>query len=129
MNHEKQIKKEICLSRRFPLIGTYSLPKPTGPYVITQESSTSIPFRNIFQETKTFNFFVDLPETFALEMLSTTLQSKQVIDIKVNLLDDEEDDENVTRERYPVTGKLLVYCSDHDLSDINWVYYLRGIFE
>ncbi|XP_076237948.1 hydrocephalus-inducing protein-like [Calliopsis andreniformis] len=113
----------------FPLIGTCSLPKPMGPYIIKQKSSTSIPFRNVFKETKTFNFLVDIPETFTIETPSLTLNSKQAIDIKVRLLDNNHREQNSIEETYPVTGKLLVYCVDHSLSHINWVYYLRGIFE
>lgn len=25
-----------------------------------------------------------------------------------------------------VTGKLIVYCTDPELSSINWIYYLKG---
>ncbi|XP_043251741.1 hydrocephalus-inducing protein-like [Colletes gigas] len=113
----------------FPLIGTCSLPKIMGPYTITQKESTSIRFRNVFKETKPFNFLTDVPEIFAIETLSASLDPKQTIDIKVSLLDDKQDDEDFTEEKNAVTGKLLIYCTDHNLSHINWVYYLRGIFE
>ncbi|XP_076283243.1 hydrocephalus-inducing protein homolog [Lasioglossum baleicum] len=110
----------------FPLIGGSSLPKPSGPYIVTQKSPVSIRFKNVFKETKTFEFFVDAPAIFALDKQSASLDYKKYIDVNVRLLGEEE---NSTEEQYPVTGKLVIYCTGHGLSNINWVYYLRGIFE
>nr|XP_033321170.1 hydrocephalus-inducing protein homolog [Megalopta genalis] len=109
----------------FPLIGTSSLPKPTGPYIVTQESPVSIRFKNVFKERKTFNFFVDAPANFAVTEKSVTLDYKEYIDVTVTLLDEEEND---VEEKCMVTGKLLIYCTDQNLSHINWVHYLRGIY-
>ncbi|XP_015436069.1 PREDICTED: hydrocephalus-inducing protein-like [Dufourea novaeangliae] len=111
----------------FPLIGACFLPKPTGPYIITQKSSISLSFKNVFKDTKTFNFFVDVPAIFATEIQSATLDPKQSIDIKVSILENKE--EEFMEEKYPVTGKLLIYCTDNNLSNINWIYYLRGVSE
>ncbi|XP_076659704.1 hydrocephalus-inducing protein homolog [Halictus rubicundus] len=110
----------------FPLIGASSLPKPSGPYIVTQKSPVSIRFKNVFKETKTFEFFVDAPAVFALDKQSATLDFKKYTDVNVRLLGE---DQKSTEEQYPVTGKLVIYCTEHGLSDINWVYYLRGIFE
>nr|XP_031837905.1 hydrocephalus-inducing protein-like [Nomia melanderi] len=110
----------------FPLMGTSSVPKPCGPYIVSQESPILIRFKNIFKETKTFNFVVDVPTSFAVETQSATLDSKKHIDIKVKLIGNEEKE---IMEKYPVAGKLLIYCTDRDHSHINWVYYLRGVFE
>ncbi|XP_017794375.1 PREDICTED: hydrocephalus-inducing protein homolog [Habropoda laboriosa] len=113
----------------FPLIGSYSLPKPTGPYTVTQNFPASIPFKNIFRETKTFDFLVDVPEIFTIEAPSQILNPKQSIVIQVNIQEDNQNDEQLMEEKYPVTGKLIIYCTDPVLSHVNWVYYLRGVFE
>ncbi|XP_076763005.1 hydrocephalus-inducing protein [Xylocopa sonorina] len=112
----------------FPLVGSCGLPKPMGPYVVTRGSPAVIPFKNVFRETKTFNFLLDVPESFMVDPLSVNLNSKQGIEIKVNIKEDEQNNESV-EDKYPVTGKLIVYCTDHELSNVNWTYYLRGIFE
>lgn len=39
------------------------------------------------------------------------------------------DSENEFYEKYPVTGKLSVHCTDPRLSHVIWIYYLRGIIE
>lgn len=44
-------------------------------------------------------------------------------------IQDEQEGEYTEEEKYPVTGKLTVYCTDYAFSYINWVYYLRGVFE
>nr|XP_034173204.1 hydrocephalus-inducing protein homolog isoform X3 [Osmia lignaria] len=115
----------------FPLIGICSLPKPMGPYIITRDIPASILFKNVFREEKTFEFHVDPSEIFEIEIPSTMLHSKQNIEIKVHLRKEEEvvDKETVMEEKYPVTGKLMVYCIDHTLSHVNWIYYVKGIFE
>lgn len=54
----------------------------------------------------------------------------QSIVVNVNIKEIEQyKDEKFQEEKYPVTGKLIVYCTDPEFSYINWVYYLRGIFE
>jgi len=46
-----------------------------------------------------------------------------VVRLKNNGKEELEDD------NYPVTGKLLVYCTDPKVSHVNWIYYLRGVRE
>ncbi|XP_031371258.1 hydrocephalus-inducing protein-like [Apis dorsata] len=114
----------------FPLIGSCSLPKPMGPYIITQTSFASISFKNVFRKVMTFNFIVDEPDSFTVSTSSITLNSKQSIVVNVNIKETEQyKEEKFQEEKYPVTGKLIVYCTDPEFSHINWVYYLRGIFE
>ncbi|XP_043589559.1 hydrocephalus-inducing protein-like isoform X1 [Bombus pyrosoma] len=113
----------------FPLIGSCTLPKPMGPYVITRSSPAFISFKNVFREAKTFDFIVDVAEIFTVNTASTTLDSKQSIDVKVGIRENELEEEDFTEEKYPVTGKLMAYCTDHAFSHINWVYYLRAVFE
>ncbi|KAF3422862.1 hypothetical protein E2986_11183 [Frieseomelitta varia] len=104
-----------------------------GPYMVTRSSSALIPFKNVFSEAKVFDFIVDVPDIFILNTASIILESKQVInkiyikyeimsiDIKVDI-QDEQEGEHTEKEKYPVTGKLTVYCTDHAFSYINWVY-------
>ncbi|XP_017761798.1 PREDICTED: LOW QUALITY PROTEIN: hydrocephalus-inducing protein-like [Eufriesea mexicana] len=112
----------------FPLVGSCTPPKPTGPYVITRTSSAIVRFKNVFRETKTFGFMVDVPETFTIDTESVVLDPKQSIGVKVSIREDEQDEEEF-EGKYPVTGKLMVYCTDPVFSHINWVYYLRAVFE
>lgn len=63
---------------RFPLIGMYSLPKPQGPYTITADVPASIPFKNIFTETKSFELILDNPEAFATTTSLDKIKAKQV---------------------------------------------------
>lgn len=63
---------------RFPLVGTYSLPKPQGPYTATPNTSIHIPFKNIFRETKSFELILDDPETFVTTTSLAEMKQKQV---------------------------------------------------
>ncbi|XP_036144321.1 LOW QUALITY PROTEIN: hydrocephalus-inducing protein [Monomorium pharaonis] len=69
---------EIAGEFVFPLIGTYSLPKPQGPYTVTANAPASIPFKNIFRESKSFELFLDNPEVFATSMSLNKIKPKQV---------------------------------------------------
>ena len=44
----------------FPLEGVCTRPKPQGPFVVKNKSTVSVPFRNVFASTTTFNFSVSL---------------------------------------------------------------------
>ncbi|XP_026670111.1 hydrocephalus-inducing protein-like [Ceratina calcarata] len=113
----------------FPLIGSCSLPRPMGPYVVTRTSSTVIQFKNVFREGKTFDFVVDVPAYFTVTTPTPTLESKQSIDVEIDIREDEMDGEESMDEKYPVTGKLIIYCTDPVFSHIKWIYYLRGVFD
>ncbi|KYN44368.1 Hydrocephalus-inducing protein [Trachymyrmex septentrionalis] len=117
---------EIAGEFVFPLIGTYSLPKPQGPYTVAANAPASIPFKNIFQETKSFELILDDPEVFITSTSLDKIKQKQAISIVVQLKDNGKRE---MEDNYPVTGKLLVYCTDPKISHINWIYYLRGIRE
>lgn len=64
---------------RFPLVGTYSLPKPQGPYIATPNTPIFIPFKNIFREIKSFELILDNPETFTTTTSLEKIKQKQVI--------------------------------------------------
>lgn len=63
---------------RFPLVGTYSLPKPQGPYTATPNMPIYIPFKNIFRETKSFELILDNSETFVSTTSLAEMKQKQV---------------------------------------------------
>lgn len=47
----------------------------------------------------------------------------------MGIRENELEEEDFKEENYPITGKLMAYCTDHAFSHINWVYYLRAVFE
>nr|KAF7425254.1 hypothetical protein H0235_007692 [Vespula pensylvanica] len=112
----------------YPIIGTYSLPKPQGPYTMTANSPVTIKFKNIFQETKTFEFLANSNLDFEIKPTSQNINPKQEINVTVYLRQT-NDSENEFYEKCPVTGKLSVHCTDPRLSHVIWIYYLRGIIE
>jgi len=74
---------------RFPLIGTYSLPKPQGPYTVAANAPASIPFKNIFRETKSFELILDDSEVFSTTTSLNKIKQKQVtllIILQISLL-------------------------------------------
>ncbi|KAI4504415.1 hypothetical protein M0802_000886 [Mischocyttarus mexicanus] len=112
----------------YPIIGTYLLPKPQGPYTMTLNSPVAIKFKNIFKETKTFEFLANNSLDFEIKPTSQAINPKQEINIVVNLRQ-RNDSENEFYEKCPVTGKLSVFCTDPKLSHVVWIYYLREIIE
>ncbi|XP_024893181.1 hydrocephalus-inducing protein-like [Temnothorax curvispinosus] len=118
---------EIAGEFVFPLVGTYSLPKPQGPYTVTADVPASIPFKNIFKETKSFELILDNPEVFATTTSLDKIKAKQVVPIIVRLKDTSNSKIELENDGYPVTGKLLICSTDPKISHINWIYYLRGV--
>ncbi|KAK2576816.1 hypothetical protein KPH14_005450 [Odynerus spinipes] len=112
----------------FPIVGSYSLPKPQGPYTLTSNTPTTIKFKNVFKETKTFEFITNNSVDFETDTTSQEIESKQEFDIVVNLRE-VNDVEEESYEKYPITGKLSVHCTDPRLAHVVWIYYLRGIIE
>nr|CAD7573115.1 unnamed protein product [Timema californicum] len=60
----------------FPLIGKCTPPKPQGPIVLKPGTGTTIPFKNVFRETKTFMLYLDCP-SFVLKNNTETIKSKK----------------------------------------------------
>ncbi|XP_043285632.1 hydrocephalus-inducing protein homolog [Venturia canescens] len=134
---------EIC----FPLIGSYTLPKPQGPFAISRNSSIDILFRNVSDKTKTFTYVIEGSDEFTIAAASNSIKPKEVSATFVprNL---EKNDDEITLNRifqttvitvkfngpndfleekkYPTTGKLVVSSVEPFSSPISWVYYLRG---
>ncbi|KAG7200298.1 hypothetical protein KM043_017763 [Ampulex compressa] len=113
----------------YPIIGTYSLPKPQGPYTVTAKTPAAISFKNVFNDRKNFEFIVDDPNVFAIEVPTTSIVQKQTISVKVNLQSDMFKEGEIMADKHPVTGKLIVCCTNREDSNLSWIYYLRGILE
>ncbi|XP_014477569.1 PREDICTED: hydrocephalus-inducing protein homolog [Dinoponera quadriceps] len=122
---------EIAGEFIFPLVGMYSLPMPRGPYVVRCNAPALIPFKNIFRDAKSFELVLDDPQAFTTTTSLLNVKQKQVVDIAVRVTDISKRDGEYYQESenyiYPITGKLLVYCTDPKLSHIKWTYYLRGV--
>ncbi|XP_029155411.1 hydrocephalus-inducing protein homolog [Nylanderia fulva] len=124
------VTSEIAGEFIFPLVGTYSLPKPQGPYTVTLKAPILIPFKNIFRETKFFELILDNPEAFATTTSLEEIKQKQTINIVVRLKDvSNENKRKVENDSYPITGKLSIYCTDPKISHINWTYYLKSVYD
>nr|CAD7202008.1 unnamed protein product [Timema douglasi] len=61
----------------FPLIGKCTPPKPQGPIVLKPGTGITIPFKNVFRETKTFMLYLDCP-SFVLKNNIETIKSKKL---------------------------------------------------
>ncbi|XP_013405663.1 hydrocephalus-inducing protein [Lingula anatina] len=106
----------------FPLFGTAIPPKPQGPFIIKAGSTTSITFRNVFMHTTPFTFQVDNP-LFHVTKSGENIRSRKDHRIVVGF------DGNDSGTKAAVMGKLIVTCarSAGGSSNVQWVYYLKGI--
>ena len=106
----------------FPLFGTCVAPKPQGPYLIKAGSNTSITFRNVFPQTTAFAFQVDNP-LFHVTRPGDNIRSHKDHRISVGF------DGNDSGSKAAVMGKLIVTCakSAGGQSNVQWVYYLKGV--
>ncbi|XP_072135349.1 hydrocephalus-inducing protein homolog isoform X2 [Mobula birostris] len=112
-----------------PIGGKYSIPlfglclpaKPQGPFTIRAGSTTSIPFKNIFPQVKTFSFHPDNP-MFSCKSTETLRPKKSHIVI-VSF------EASANTPKSPVIGKLMVSCpqSEGTSTVISWIYYLKGV--
>lgn len=105
----------------FPLFGHCLPPKPQGPYTIKANSSTQIPFKNIFAQTTHFSFHVDNP-SFSVKS-GDTIRPKKVSNIVVSF-DGNQGDSKAVR-----MGRLVVTCtrSAGTGSNLSWTFYLKGV--
>ncbi|XP_052229341.1 hydrocephalus-inducing protein homolog isoform X3 [Dreissena polymorpha] len=106
----------------FPLFGTCIAPKPQGPFLIKSGSTTTITFRNVFSSTMAFMFQLDNP-LFHLVKSSENIRSRKDHRISVGF------DGNDSGSKAAVMGKLIVTCprSAGGSSNVQWVYYLKGV--
>ena len=105
----------------FPLFGTCIPPKPQGPYNIKANSTTSIPFRNVFPHTTAFTFQVDNP-AFSCKP-GESIRGKKQHNIIVGY------EGNPDPSKAPKMGKLVVTCprSAGGNANVAWTFYLKGI--
>uniref|UniRef100_A0A2C9K9X8 HYDIN/VesB/CFA65-like Ig-like domain-containing protein n=1 Tax=Biomphalaria glabrata TaxID=6526 RepID=A0A2C9K9X8_BIOGL len=104
----------------FPLFGTCISPKPQGPFTVKSGSNLSIVFRNIFSTTTPFTFQVDNP-LFHVAKPGESIRPHKDHRIVVGF--------DGTNIKNPVVGKLIVSCarSAGGASNVQWIYYLKGV--
>ena len=108
-----------------PLHGHCLAPKPQGPYIIKPGLSISIPFKNVFMQTKQFTFSVDNP-AFVVKS-GDSLKPRKTYNILVTY-DAKQADPKVVK-----TAKLTVTCLSSAKvgagphATPSWVYYLKGV--
>ncbi|XP_028440234.1 hydrocephalus-inducing protein homolog [Perca flavescens] len=121
-----QVRGQLCLSSAgggeyiFPLHGICLPPKAQGPFSIKTGRSISIPFKNVFLQTTTFNFKVDNP-CFTVTEVDTIL-SKKTHTILVSF------EAPPGGRPGPWFGKLTIssqHAEGHS-KPCSWVYYLKG---
>ena len=66
-----------CVSARFEVYATCTLPEPQGPLNIKSGGNVIIPFKNIFPATAPYSFYVDSPY-FSLSKTPDTIRAKKV---------------------------------------------------
>ena len=96
-------------------------PKPQGPFIIKEKSSTNISFKNVFTSPLTFSFAIDNP-AFHVTKPTELIKPHQTHKIIVGF--DGSDGPN----KADVMGKLVITApkSAGVSNNIQWIYYLRG---
>ncbi|KAK0162784.1 hypothetical protein PV327_006530 [Microctonus hyperodae] len=110
----------------YEITGNGIIPKPKGPFILMPDHPLTIPFKNVFLDVKTFKYIVDPTVLFATSSASNVINSKQTANIMVKFQDMNGFKDESGINAGAVTGKLIVYCTDPELSSINWIYYLKG---
>ncbi|KAI8854494.1 hypothetical protein BC829DRAFT_429292 [Chytridium lagenaria] len=102
-----------------PLYGHCIPPRPQGPITIKQGSSASVPFKNVFSTSATFNFVVDNPafSVKATEVIGTKKSITMVIQAHAPT------PSSNSEPRSAKVGKLTV--THKGGSNVSWIYYLR----
>ena len=101
------------------LYGNGVAPRPQGPFMIAAGGSTSIEFKNVFNDAREFSFVVDNP-LFSVNVGSQKLDANKVVTLTVKFdgPGDEKADETIS-------GKLYVSCPE--LKELPpWIYYLSS---
>ncbi|KAJ3215867.1 hypothetical protein HDU67_010224 [Dinochytrium kinnereticum] len=102
-----------------PLYGHCIPPRPQGPITIKQGSTASVPFKNVFSTSATFNFVVDNP-AFSVKA-TETIGAKKVITMVIQAHAPTPSAQNEPRSAK--VGKLTV--THKGGSNVSWIYYLR----
>jgi hydrocephalus-inducing protein len=102
------------------LYGNGVAPRPQGPFMIAAGGSTSIEFKNVFNDAREFSFVVDNP-LFSVNVGSQKLDANKVVTLTVKF--DGPGDESKADET--ISGKLYVSCPE--LKELPpWIYYLSS---
>ncbi|RYY35804.1 hypothetical protein EON62_02225 [archaeon] len=103
-----------------PLIADCQPPRPAGPFTLAPGGSTSVEFRNVFNEEREFIVSTDNPSVFAVTPAGTVkLARKAATNLVVRYMPP------ATAAASDVAGKVVVACpANPDLPP--WVFYLRG---
>ncbi|CAE1301645.1 HYDIN [Acanthosepion pharaonis] len=106
----------------FPLFGMCTTPKPQGPYVIKAGATICIVFRNVFNTNTTFTLQVD-NELFHLPKKNESIRPHKDYRVIVGF------DGNDSPSKADVMGKLIISCPrvTGDTTNVQWVYYLKGV--
>ncbi|ORC90895.1 Hydin [Trypanosoma theileri] len=100
----------------FPVVATCLPPQRQGPFPLRSGQTTSIPFKNVFNETITLSFAIDSPNV-VVPKTTETLAAKKSTNIQLMC---KMDDDKQTAQ----TAKLTVSTTYHD-ELLQWVYYLK----
>ncbi|RVE54180.1 hypothetical protein evm_001303 [Chilo suppressalis] len=105
----------------FNIKGKATSPKPQGPFEIKASSYTTITFKNVFDNVRTFRATVDR-EDFYVKFVNEPIKPKK--DIKVNVY---LNDRNAQAWTVAPTGCLTIECYDPPEPKVHWTYFLQGI--
>ena len=102
---------------RCPLVGQCLPPRPSGPHVIkaTGSSRITLPFKNVFTSSETFNYTVDHP-SFSVKSHDLYKQG-ETKDITVRF----------DGQAGSATAKLSVVCGTGENAGVEWIFYLKGV--
>lgn len=107
----------------FPLHAICFAPKPQGPFQIKANSTTSIAFKNVFNQPLVFSFAIDNP-LFHVNKSTELIKAHQTYKIVVGLVGSD----NNASAKADVMAKLVVTAprSAGNNNNVQWIYYLRG---
>ena len=102
------------------LVGRASPPKPQGPVLIQASKPAAIRFKNVFNDTRAFSYYVDNPQ-FVLSRRSEQLARKAEASINVSYVPKPGGDGQT------VLGKLVIAVQKDKPTDADsWIYYLQA---
>ncbi|CAB3230804.1 unnamed protein product [Arctia plantaginis] len=104
----------------FNINGKGKRPKPQGPFEVKAGGFVTIPFKNVFEDIRTFKIYVDKPE-FSVKMPFEIIKPKKDVKINVFLMEIEE-----VNAEMP-TGNLTIETYEPASPAVSWIFFLQGI--
>ncbi|KPI94718.1 Hydrocephalus-inducing protein [Papilio xuthus] len=98
--------------------GIGTKPKPQGPYLVKRGDFTTITFKNVFMDTRTFKFSVD-QEEFYLKSVYETVKPKKEFYLPVYLIQTPDDE--------VPTGCLTIETHEPSEPKVHWTFFLQGV--